>query len=84
MECMMRLKIASASIVISCLSMLSACDINRVGTGDSAEVTAIGDASTTLIAATSDPCKPDPGDLFGRPRGGQQAYEQRCEHTPPD
>jgi len=55
-----------------------------VGTGDSAEVTAIGDASTTLIAATSDPCKPDPGDLFGRPRGGQQAYEQRCEHTPPD
>jgi hypothetical protein len=47
-------------------------------------VVAIGDASATLIAATTNPCKLNPGDPFWRQHGGQQGYEQRCGHLQPD
>jgi len=85
MECMMRLKSASAAIVLGSLSMLSACDTD---TADRAPppgpVVAIGDASATLIAATIDSCKLAPADPFWKQHGGQEGYEQRCGHLQPD
>jgi hypothetical protein len=85
MECMMPLKFASAAIVLGCLSMLSACDTEQVAApANPSAVVAIGDASATLIAATTNPCKLNPGDPFWRQHGGQQGYEQRCGHLQPD
>ena len=85
MECMMRLKSASAAIVLGCTMMLSACDTEQAtAPANPSPIVAIGDASATLIAATTDPCKLDRGDLFWRQHGGQQGYEQRCGHLQPD
>jgi len=81
---MMHLKLMSAAIVLGCALLLSACDtepMNQVGYGgyeDSAA--AIGAASATLIAATIDPCKLAPGDLYWRQHGGRDGYERRCGH----
>ena len=87
-ECMMRLISARAAIALGCTLLLSACDTeptNQVGYGgyeDSAA--AIGAASATLIAATIDPCKLAPIDLFWRQHGGREVYEHRCGHLASD
>jgi hypothetical protein len=83
MEYMMRLKFASAVVVLGCVLMLSACDTGPAPENPSASA-AIGASSVALIAATSDPCNLAPADLFWRQRGGEDGYEQRCGHTPPD
>jgi hypothetical protein len=90
MECMMRLNSAGAAIVLGCMSMLSACEIDQADrtapgySGYSSAIVAIGDSSATLIGATLDPCKLDLGNPFWRQNGGQDGYEQRCGHSPPD
>ena len=81
MEYMMRLKPAGAVIVLGCISMLSACDTEPAPENP---VVAISDSSATLIAATVDPCKLILADPFWKARGGQEGYEQRCGHSPPD
>ena len=83
----MRLRCAGAAIVLGCLSMLSACGTDPSDSatpGGSSAVVAIADASATLIGATSDPCKLVLADPFWSQRGGQEGYEQRCGHPPPD
>jgi hypothetical protein len=86
MECMMRLKSASAGILLVCTFLLSACDTEPVDRAPppAAGVPAISAASVALIAATIDPCKLAPGDLFWKQHGGQAGYEQRCGHLSPD
>lgn len=82
MECLMRLKSVSAVIVLGCISMLSACAVDSAAPEN--PVVAISASSATLIAATVDPCKLVVADPFWRQRGGQDGYEQRCGHSPPD
>jgi hypothetical protein len=88
MESMMFFKIASAAILLGCLSMLSACDTQPVDPPAAAGAPAIGAASVALIAAMTDPCKLGPGDPFWKRYGGEdgyaEGYEQRCGHLPPD
>jgi len=78
----MGLKSASAAIVVGCALMLSACEtapMNQAGYGGYEDSTvAIGDASATLIAAVTDPCKLNPRDLYWAQHGGGDGYEQRC------
>lgn len=87
---MMRLKFAHAAIVLGGLLMLSACgdgdpvDLAYGTYGNSAPTVAIGDASATLIGATSDPCKRNLDDPYWKQHGGQDGYEQWCGHSPPD
>jgi hypothetical protein len=67
--------------------MLSACDTDQSDSakyGGSSAVVAIADSNATLIRATSDPCKLVLADPFWSQRGGQEGYEQRCGHPPPD
>ncbi len=84
----MRLKFASAAIVLGCISMLSACDTEPVDPPPAPGVVAIGAASATLIAAMTDPCKLGPNDPFWKRYGGEdgyaEGYEQRCGRPPPD
>jgi len=83
----MRFRSAGAAIVLGCILMLSACDTDPAGravSGNPDAVVAIGAASATLIGAITDPCKLDPGDPFWKQHGGQEGYEQRCGHPPPD
>jgi hypothetical protein len=87
MECMMRLKSASAAIVFGFALMLSACETEQAAPADPSAVVAIGDASATLISAMTDPCKLALGDPYWKRYGGEDSpeenYEQRCGHPPP-
>jgi len=81
----MLLKSASTAIVLGYLSMLSACDTEQVAApANPSAIVAIGDASATLIAATTDSCKLNPADPFWKRHGGRDGYEQRCGHLQPD
>ncbi|HTW33849.1 MAG TPA: hypothetical protein VMD53_04455 [Rhizomicrobium sp.] len=83
----MRFRSAGAAIVLGCVLALSACDTDPADgpvSGSPDAVVAIGDAGATLIGAITDPCKLDPGDPFWKQQGGQEGYEQRCGHLPPD